>query len=174
MKQTKKKSVLVLDWATYHTFLDEEGKFPATSWNNTRLADSIARWVGIPDDWPLTKGVKKTKNELLERARELYPMPTYKIQKIAIKFNDGDFQIKILFVPVAHSELNPTGMVWSKIKREVATKNLNFRLSTVEEITKQAVLKFTASEFTKYVEHVKLEDLNYKQINWYIIWSIFI
>ena len=56
-------------------------------------------------------------------------------------------------------------MVWSKIKREVATKNLDFRLSTVEEITKQAVLKFTASEFNKYIEHVKYEELKYEQIN---------
>ena len=100
-------------------------------------------------------------------------MPTYKIQKIATKFNKGDFQIKILFLPVAHPELSPIEMVWSKIKREVATKNLIIRLATGEEITKQAVLKFTASEFTKYVEHVKLEELNYKQINWYIIWLIY-
>ena len=61
--------------------------------------------------------------------------------------------------------MNPIEMVWSKIKKEVATKNLNFRLSAWEEMTKQAVLKFTASEFTKYVEHVKLEELKYEQIN---------
>ena len=54
MKQTKKKSVLVLDRATYHTSLDEEDKRPAMSWNKARLADSIVRWEGIPDDWPLT------------------------------------------------------------------------------------------------------------------------
>ena len=56
-------------------------------------------------------------------------------------------------------------VVWSKIKREVATKNLNFRLSAVEEMTRKAVLKFTASEFTKYVEHVNVEELKHKIIN---------
>ena len=50
-------------------------------------------------------------------------MPTYKIQKIATKFNEGDFQIKILFLPFARPELNAIEMVWLKIKREVATKN---------------------------------------------------
>ena len=141
MKKTKKKSVCILDGAICHIFLDDEYKRPATSWNKTRLADSIARWECMPDDWPLTWRVKKTNNELLKRAREINPMPAYKIQRIATKFNERDFQIKILFLPVARPELNPIDMLWPKIKREVATKNLNFRLPTVEEITKQAVLK---------------------------------
>ena len=63
MKRTKKKSVLVLDRATYQTIIDEEDKRPATSWNKTRLADSVARWEGISDDWFLTWRVIKTKNE---------------------------------------------------------------------------------------------------------------
>lgn len=62
-----------------------------TSWNKARLSDSIARWKAIPDYWPLMWGIKKTNNELLERGREIYPMPTYKIQNIPTKFNEGDF-----------------------------------------------------------------------------------
>ena len=50
MKLTKKKSILVLDRATYHTFLDEEDKRPVTSLNKARLADSIARWEGVTED----------------------------------------------------------------------------------------------------------------------------
>ena len=122
MKRTKKKFDLVLDRATYGTFLDEEDKRPPTSWNKARLADSIAQWEGIPEDWPLTWRVKQTNNELLERAREIHLMPTYKIQKIASKFNEEDFQIKILFLPVVQPELNSIEMVWPKIKRKVGTK----------------------------------------------------
>ena len=165
MKRTKKKPVLVLDRATNHTFLHEEDKRPATSWNKARLVDSIARWERISDEWPLTWRLKKKRNELLEQAREIYPMHTYNIQKIAIKFDGGEFQIKILFLPLAQPELNLIEMVWSKIKRGVATKNSNFRLSAVQEMTKQVMLKFTASEFTKYVEHVKLQELKCVQIN---------
>ena len=110
IKRTMQKSVLVLDRATYHTFLDEEDKRPTTSWNKSKLANAIARWDGIPYDWPLTWRVQKSKNELLEQAREIYPSPRYKIQKIADKFSEGDFEIKILFLPVAHPELNPVDM----------------------------------------------------------------
>ena len=44
-----------------------------------------------------------------------------------MKFNVVDIQIKILFLPVAHSELNFIEMLWSKIKEAATTKNLNFR-----------------------------------------------
>ena len=73
--------------------LDEENKRPATSWNKARRADSIAWCEGIHDDW-LYYGESRRKDELLERAREICPMHTYKIEKIATKFNEGNFQIK--------------------------------------------------------------------------------
>ena len=90
-----------------------------------------------------------------------------------MKFNEVDFQIKILILLVTHPELNTIQMVQSKIKREVAAKNLNFRLSAVEEMTKQAVLKFTASEFTKYVEHIKPKELKFEQMNSLIIYYFY-
>ena len=65
-----------------HRFLDEEKKCPAKSWNKARLADSIALWKGVAEDWALTWRVKKTKNIFLERVREIDLIPTYKIQKI--------------------------------------------------------------------------------------------
>ena len=71
MKRIMQKSVLVLDRARYHTFLDEEGKRPTTSWTKKKLAHAIVRWDGIPDDWLLTWRVQKSKNELLEKAREI-------------------------------------------------------------------------------------------------------
>ena len=165
MKNTKQKSVLVLDRATYHTFLDEQDRRPTTSWNKSKIADAISRWDGIPDDWPLTWRVKKTKDQLLQHAREIYPSPIYKIQKIANTFREGRFEIKILFLPVAHPELNPIEMLWSKVKRQVASKNMNFRLSTVEELTREAVAEFSASEFAKYVEHVLVEEQKFKELS---------
>ena len=80
-----------------------------------------------------------------------------KVQNIAKNFNEAEFEIKILLFPVTHPELNPAEIVWSKIKREISAKNLLLSLRAVEEMTKQALVKFTASEFTKYVKHVKLE-----------------
>ena len=165
MKRTMQKSVLVLDRATYHTFLDEEDKRPTTFWNKSKLANDIARWYGIPEDWPLKWRLQKSKNELLEQAREIYPSPTYKIQKIADKFSEGDFEIKILLLPVAHLELNPVEMFRSKMKRVIATKNMTFPLSAVEEMTRTAIQKFNSNEFSKYVEHMKLEEMKYREGN---------
>ena len=71
MKRTKKKSVIVLDRATCHTFLDKEDKRLVMSWRKGRLANYIARLEGISEDWTLTWRVKKTKNELQERAKEI-------------------------------------------------------------------------------------------------------
>ena len=124
-------AVLVLDRATYHTYIDEEDKRPNTSWNKNRISDSIARWRGPSEDWPLTCRYKKTKAQLLEEARRIYPSPTYKIQKMARKFETSTFKLKVLFLPVAHPELNPIEMVWGVIKRKVAERNVNFNLSEV-------------------------------------------
>ena len=66
------------------------------------------------------------------QAKKVYPNPTYKIQKIADKFTLGGFNIKTLFLPVAHPELNPIEMLWSKLKRNTAATNMGYLLSKVE------------------------------------------
>jgi len=73
----------------------------------------------FPADWPATWSTKETKVQLLEQARLMYPSPKYKIQKIADKFSTGVFELKVLFLPVAHPELNPIEMVWGVIKINV-------------------------------------------------------
>lgn len=42
--KTNKKSVIVLDHATYHTKLDDDDRWPVTSWNKARLSEAILRW----------------------------------------------------------------------------------------------------------------------------------
>ena len=98
---------MLLGRAPYNTYLDEEDRKPTTSWNEARIAKSLLRWDGVPDGWPLKWKTSKRKNELLSRAREVHPSPTCKIRKIAKIYTIGMFHIKILFLPVAHPELNP-------------------------------------------------------------------
>ena len=112
LKRIGKQAVLVLDRATYHTVHDENDKLPVQSWNKNRLVNCIIRWNVFPDNWRLIWAHHKSKSQLLEQVKKIYPAPKYKIQKIADKFREGDFSIKILFLPVAHPELNPTLMVW--------------------------------------------------------------
>ena len=98
---------MFLNRAPYHTFLDEEDRKPTTSWNKARIAESLLLWGGVPYGWPLTWRTSKRKNELLSRAREVHQSPTYKIRKITKMYRIGMFHTRILFLPVAHPELNP-------------------------------------------------------------------
>ncbi len=165
IKETNHKAVVVLDRAIYHTFLDDLDRRPTSLWNKSRIADAIVRWNGVPEDWPLTWKHRKTKGELLAQARQIYPSPTYKIQKIANEFVTEEFNIKILFLPVAHPELNPIEMVWSKMKRSIAGKNMTHRLSAVEEQTRRKVELMTAFESNRYVEYVKVEEDKFKNLS---------
>ncbi len=70
IKQTSQKSVVVLDRATYHTFLDEEDRRRTNSWNKSKLSDSIVRWDGVPDDWPLTWRNKKIQTRFICASKE--------------------------------------------------------------------------------------------------------
>ena len=131
------------------------------SWSKSRLISSIKRWGGPPDNWALTWANQKTKHQLLHHARKIYPTPKYKIQKIADKFETETFSIKILFLPVAHPELNPIEMVWSFVKRSVASLNLKFNLSAVEELTREQTVKVTPELFNKFCIYTSKEEDKY-------------
>ena len=66
------------------------------------------------------------KADLLSQARIVYPSPKYEIQKMADKFESGIFSIKILFLRVAHIELNAIEMFWARVKRNAAKRNFTF------------------------------------------------
>lgn len=136
MKSHGHKCVLVIDRAKYHTMLTEETRPPTTQWNKSLLAGFIVKWgTPVPGDWPLIWKRKKTRRQLLECARQVKPNPKYLVQELADKFTDGAFIIKIIFLPVAHPELNPMEMAWGTVKRAVATANVTFSLSEVEIMT---------------------------------------
>ncbi len=156
---------MVLDRATYHTVLDEEDRRPVTSWNKKKLADALKRWDVFLDDWPLTWEKTKTKSQLLEQARIVYPTLKYKIQKVAEKFESDSFDIRILLLPVAHPELNPIEMVWSRIKIKISQKNFKFSLSSVEEGTRKEIESVTAEDFKKHVTHAMKEEVKFKELS---------
>ena len=144
--------------------MDEEDKRPVTSWNRYRLTRAIRRWGGAPDDWQLAWATRKSKYQLLDYARQIYPYPKYKIQKVADKFSTEDFSIEILLLPVAHPELNPIKMVWAFVKRAVASRNMMFKLSHVEQLTNEQLSKVTARMFKKFYNYAILEENKYKRL----------
>ena len=129
--------------------MDDEDRFTTTSWNKKRVQDSIVRWRGPDERWPLNWKEKKTRAQFLTEARRIYPLPKYKIQKIAYEFETERFSIKILFLFVAHPELNPIEMVWGRVRGNVDRRNLKFRLKDVEAKTKEQIGLITAEFFKK-------------------------
>lgn len=74
------------------------------------------------------------KNESVPRAIEVYPRPNYRIQKIANMSTIGMFPIKILFLHVAHPELYPTEMFWSKMTSGITKTNATFQQSLIMKV----------------------------------------
>lgn len=81
IKETKQKTVLVSDRATYDTFLDELDRRLPTSWNKSKIIDGIAWWYRTRDEWLLTWNIK-TNHQLIKHASKMYPSQKNKIPKI--------------------------------------------------------------------------------------------
>ena len=81
------------------------------------------------------------------------------------KFETATLSIKILFLPVAHPELNPIEMFWACVKRAVASRNMQFRLNAVEKLTREQINLVTDLQFKKYYKHEKQEEDKYRKMN---------
>ena len=161
LKSIGRRCVLVLDRASYHTTVTDDTKFPTKSWTKNKLCSAITRWGGpFNEEWPLVGWEKlKLKAQLLEEAKDCHPGIIYEVQKLADSFSTPNFDIKILFLPVAHPDLNPIEMVWGTVKSAIQAKNLAFNINEVVKLTEHELKKIDAHEFSKYVRHVqRIED----------------
>ena len=77
---------------------------------------------------------------------------------LGMKFWNQDF-----ILLVAYPELNSSEMIWSKAKLPISSINAKFWLSKVEELTRDAIAQVNASEFAKYVEHLRIEEEKFKE-----------
>ena len=91
--------------------------------------------------------------------------PNYKIQNTVDKFETRKFSIKMLFIPVAHFELSPIEMVWSFVKQSVASRNINFHLSSIEELTGEQIVKITSELFNKDYIHACRQAYKYQELS---------
>ena len=64
---------------------------------------------------------------------------------------------------MAHPELNLTWMVWDKVKRNLATRNLKFQLNSVEEGTILEIKRLSADEF-RVGTKILLDSKNFKDL----------
>ena len=156
IRRASSNAVLILDRATYHSMLTDFTRPPVISMHKAELIHCVERWGGPLTNWgwPSHWQAQKVKPQLLEAANHLKPAPKYRAQEIADKFG-----VSILFLPIAHPELNPIEMVWGKVKSICSSRNKEKKLSILEEVAKEEFSKIDEAAWKKYEDHViKVED----------------
>ena len=142
-------AVIAMDNASYHTRKTAASQAPT---NSTRKADMQAWLTEHNIVW--TAGMLK--KELYDLVRKHRPEPKYVADEMA---NSQGFLA--LRLPVAHCELNPIELIWAQIKREVAEKNITFRLQDVKALTGEAVAHVTPENWQKACSHVEKVEEEY-------------
>ena len=115
------KSVVVIDNASIHSRLSDNFKRPNTSWRKAEIQELLRlKNISFEDN--------ETNAILLMKVKSVYVPKIFTLEKIAKNFctTKGE-DIKVLRLPVAHSELNPIELIWAQIKRYVAANNTTFK-----------------------------------------------
>ena len=149
-----RNSVIVLDRAPYHKLLTPESKCAKTTFTKAQIVDwLIAHHASDEEGNALTRErlleepfilpadgermhprVQRgwTKQALLAKATEIRPSPQFLAQRWIWDYNSANSaDIKVLFLPVAHPQLNPIETMWSQIKQYVRQHNHEWDMEKV-------------------------------------------
>ena len=124
--ETPNKSVVVIDNARYHIRQTGESRASATNWRKVQI-----------QDWLRKNGVdfqrKDTIPILLQKSKQIKVEKKYRLIQITERFCQlYGKDIKILRLPVGHSDLNPIELIWGQEKSELARKNIVFTIADVK------------------------------------------
>lgn len=112
LKVMPPKSVVVIDQASYHKKITAETRNPTTAFRKQEIID----WLNSHNvDLPLGYScfTQMTVPVLLGLARKNKVGPIYEIEKMA---HESGKDIRVLWLPVAHCELNAIELIWSAVK----------------------------------------------------------
>ena len=73
--------------------------------------------------------------------------------------------IKLLRLPVGHSELNPIELIWAQMKNEVAQENVTFNITDVKKLMEEAMAHVTPNNWKKAVGHVKKVEAAFRKLD---------
>ena len=148
------KSVVVVDNASIHSCLSDNSKIPNTSWRKVEI-----------QEWLRLKNISFEDNEtnaiLLMKVKSVYVPKIFMLGEMTKKFcTTKGKDIKVLRLPVAHSELNPIELIWDQIKGYVAANNTTFKINDVKKLAEEAFTKVTDRNWMQAVKHIlKVENL---------------
>ncbi len=108
------EDVVVLDQAKYHRRVTDDTRNPTTAWRKRQIIDWLKKQnVPVPDDAYIDEFTDMTVAELRNLAKK-YPIKKKFVVERIVEESGKD--VKILWLPVAHCELNPIELVWSNVK----------------------------------------------------------
>lgn len=146
LNNLKEPSIIVMDNASYHSV--QKNNYPKS--NSTKI---------VLQEWLKNKGVEfsplETIPELRERLKQLVPREKkYELDEIA--FSMGH---EVIRLPPNHCQYNPIELIWAQVKRKIAEKNTNFKMTDVEELVHEALDSITIDDWKRCVTHCnKLQD----------------
>jgi transposase len=150
------KSAVVIDRAPYHTMTTDKSKNPTMAWRKDRIIEWLENHhVPFPDQ--TTRNWKDfTKPLLLTIAKPFFQPKEYLLEKV---IRDSGKEVKLLWLPVAHCELNAIELIWAYVKNAVAKENKTFNIKTVLELCRSQLCGVPQHVWANSVRHVqKLED----------------
>lgn len=176
------RAVIVMDRAPYHTVLTEESKGAQASWSRIQMAEWLVQrgWKHPVDGHVVTMQEivenqcllpgndgnftihKYSKTFLYAECQAMKPPKKFKIYDWLDKWNgDHATDIKVLFLPVAHPQLNPIEMMWSWLKEHVKKNNHDFKMSTVKGLVLARQQQLNAEWWGKACSHASKFAMEY-------------
>lgn len=141
LRNLRKKSVIVMDNAPYHSVIKDKAPTKATK------KSDIVSWLEkrkIPFVSNLTRA------ELLELVSQHKPQfPVYLVDEMAKNYGH-----KVLRLPPYHCHFNAIELIWAQVKRHIAAENKKFTVTEVERLLKEAVEKVRPEDWKNVVKHV--------------------
>jgi transposase len=123
--------VLVVDQAPYHTSKVKETLKPRSSWRRQEVIDYLNKH-------DIAFNPKLTVPELRELAKDKGPP-----EKFAVVELGRQFDVDVIFLPVAHPILNPIEAVWGVAKNVLRRHNAEESLNVLEQRLEEGMYRFS-------------------------------
>jgi len=143
------KSVIVLDRASYHRKKIPGSGMPTTSWRKAIIIEWLQNHnVPLPNN--VSRFEELTRPSLLKLSKNYPTESKYEIEAIAERSGKS---IHVLWLPVAHCELNPIELIWAYVKGQVSKYNQG-GLDSLYKLTLECLDNVTPQLWKECCEHV--------------------
>jgi hypothetical protein len=155
------KSAIVIDRAPYHTMQDPETRNPNQSWKKDEIIDWLIRNEIEPplhEDGIPTFYESFLKGDLIKMAQPKFKDFEYLLDRL---IRESGKDVKLIWTPVAHCELNAIELIWAWVKNCVAAENTTFKIKDVEQLVKRILCEVPRELWQNAVKHVQDVEKHY-------------